>query len=192
MEVDMEAEGASGELGHKRADLEKPTEEERASNGGGDAAKTPSEDHHDSARRRAMAMENDDDDDDEYYDEPLPNPLDAYRQSWARSYGTNGATFEDETDLPPMPNTDIPVLPPSAQPMETMQVFTVKVTQITGGLRWPLGVYGVVAVRDSMYHKRNVLFRRCRNECQTLTSLQACANPTPLSYKSCSVSKFTT
>jgi hypothetical protein len=171
MEVDMEAEGASGELGHKRADLEKPTEEERASNGGGDAAKTPSEDHHDSARRRAMAMENDDDDD-EYYDEPLPNPLDAYRQSWARSYGTNGATFEDETDLPPMPNTDIPVLPPSAQPMETMQVFTVKVTQITGGLRWPLGVYGVVAVRDSMDHKRNVLFRRGRNECQTLTSLQ--------------------
>lgn len=95
MEVDMEAEDASGELGHKKADLEKPTEEERASNGGGDAAKTPSEDHHDRAHRRAMAMEYDDED--EYYDEPLPNPLDAYRQSWARSYGTNGATFEDES-----------------------------------------------------------------------------------------------
>lgn len=92
-----------------------------------------------------------------------------------------------------MPNTDIPVLPPSAQPMETMQVFTVKVTQITGGLQWPLGVYGVVAVRDSMDHKRNVLFRRGRNECQTLTSLQACANcSTHCHRKSCWVSKFTT
>lgn len=72
-----------------------------------------------------------------------------------------------------MRNTDEPVLPMSAQPMDTMQVLYVKATQITGGLQWPLDVYGVVAVRDSLDHKRNVLFRCGRDECQTLTSLQA-------------------
>jgi hypothetical protein len=56
-----------------------------------------------------------------------------------------------------------------------MQIFSVKVTQISSALQWPLDVYGLVAVRDSMDHKRNILFRRCRDECQTLTSLQACA-----------------
>jgi hypothetical protein len=59
--------------------------------------------------------------------------------------------------------------------MDTMQIFSVKVTQITSALQWPLDVYGVVAVRDSIDHKRNILFRRSRDECQTLTSLQACA-----------------
>jgi hypothetical protein len=51
-----------------------------------------------------------------------------------------------------------------------MEVYFVKVTEIKGGLQWPLDVYGDVAVRDSLDHKRNYLFRRGRNEFQTLTS----------------------
>jgi hypothetical protein len=56
--------------------------------------------------------------------------------------------------------------------MSTMQVLYVKVTRITESLQWPLHVYGVIAVRDSMDHKRNFLFRRSRDQCQALASLQ--------------------
>ncbi|KAL5223131.1 hypothetical protein ABZP36_027844 [Zizania latifolia] len=163
MEVDMEAERGGGEEGHKRADPEKATEEPDSGGGGGDA-KRPREGVH----LRSFEME-----EDEYDDEPLPNPLDSYRRSWISFYGDNGDSFEDETERLPMHNTDTPVLPTSAEPMDTMQVFTAKVTEITGGLRWPLAVYGLVAVRDSWDHKRNILFRRTRDDCQTLTSLQA-------------------
>uniref|UniRef100_A0A0D9XXD4 DUF6598 domain-containing protein n=1 Tax=Leersia perrieri TaxID=77586 RepID=A0A0D9XXD4_9ORYZ len=169
MEVDREAERASGEQGHKRADLEEPTE------GGGGDTKRPREDPRDRARRLAMEVD---------FSEPEQNPLDGYRQSWATFYGANGATFEDETELPPMPNTDTPVLSSYAIPRDTMQVYTVKVTQITGGLQWPLAVYGLIA--------RNVLFRRGRDECQTLTSLQACANDSLLELigPSCAIILF--
>lgn len=47
-----------------------------------------------------------------------------------------------------------------------------KVTQITDALQWPLDVYGVIALRDSIDHKRDFLFRRTRDQCQTLASLQ--------------------
>ena len=72
-----------------------------------------------------------------------------------------------------MRHTDGPVLPPRAEPVDTMEIFFVKVAQITGGLQWPLDVYGDVAVRDSLDHKRNYFFRRRREDCQTLTSPQA-------------------
>lgn len=72
-----------------------------------------------------------------------------------------------------MRHTDGPVLPISLRPMETMEIFFVKVAHLTGGLQWPLDIYGDVAVRDSQDWKRNYLFRRDRNNCQTLTSAQA-------------------
>ncbi|KAG8077259.1 hypothetical protein GUJ93_ZPchr0007g4198 [Zizania palustris] len=102
----------------------------------------------DGVRLRSFEME------DEYDDEPPTNPLDGYRRYWIISYGAGGKSFEDETDRLPMPHTDKPV------------------TEITGGLRWPLAVYGLLAVRDSWDRKRNILFRRTRDYCQTLTSLQ--------------------
>lgn len=76
---------------------------------------------------------------------------------------------------PPMCYTDIPMLPATAGPGDTMEVFFVKVNQITSDLQWPLDVYGIVAVRDSLDWKRNYLFSRGRDNCQTLTS-QACSN----------------
>nr|CAB3501653.1 unnamed protein product [Digitaria exilis] len=54
-----------------------------------------------------------------------------------------------------------------------LQIFSVKVMEIMGSLQWPLDVYGHVAVRDALDHKRNYLFRRTRGNCQTLTSPQA-------------------
>ncbi|GJN13673.1 hypothetical protein PR202_gb00403 [Eleusine coracana subsp. coracana] len=60
-----------------------------------------------------------------------------------------------------------------------MEIYYVKVAQITGKLQWPLDVYGDVAVRDNLDYKRNYLFRRSRERCQTLTSPQACAHFVP-------------
>lgn len=61
-------------------------------------------------------------------------------------------------------------LPFDASISDTMEVFSVKVAEISGGLLWPLDIYGVVALRDSTDQNRNVIFNRERHSCQTLTS----------------------
>uniref|UniRef100_A0A0E0NPS1 DUF6598 domain-containing protein n=1 Tax=Oryza rufipogon TaxID=4529 RepID=A0A0E0NPS1_ORYRU len=111
-----------------------------------------------------------DDDDDYGDDEPPSNPLDSYREDWVEIYGKTGS-FEDETEILPMRHTDGPIWPES-WPMNLLQIFSVKVVEVMGDLQWPLDVYGVVAVRDSLDRKRNILFCRERDDCQTL--LQAC------------------
>nr|CAB3448779.1 unnamed protein product [Digitaria exilis] len=94
-----------------------------------------------------------------------------HRKSWLSIFLKNGAIpFEAETQYPPMRYTDVPMLPTTAGPGDTMEVFFVKVTQITRDLQWPLDVHGIFAVRDSFDSRRNYLFRRGRDNCQTLTS----------------------
>jgi len=94
------------------------------------------------------------------------NILDSYRQEWIITYGKMWGSFEDET----MQHTVGPILPISAWPRHMLQIFSVNVTEIKGALQWPLNVYGHVAVRDSLDRKRNYLFRRSREDCQTLAS----------------------
>ncbi|KAF7018264.1 hypothetical protein CFC21_031565 [Triticum aestivum] len=48
----------------------------------------------------------------------------------------------------------------------TLQILSIKLAEIKGGLEWPLPVYGVVAARDTVDHNRNLLFARDRSECQ--------------------------
>ena len=50
----------------------------------------------------------------------------------------------------------------------TLQVFSIKISEIKGGLRWPLSVYGVVAAREAVDHNRNLLFARDRSVYQTI------------------------
>ncbi|KAM0860657.1 hypothetical protein ACQ4PT_046402 [Festuca glaucescens] len=52
---------------------------------------------------------------------------------------------------------------------QTLQIFSIRVTDPTDGLEWPLNVYGYVAARDTIDHNRNYLFRRERDNFQTLT-----------------------
>jgi hypothetical protein len=53
--------------------------------------------------------------------------------------------------------------------METMQIVSVKVASVKEPLCWPLQVFGIVAVRDVLDHKRNLIFQRPRNNCQNIT-----------------------
>ncbi|KAL6907569.1 hypothetical protein ACP4OV_002608 [Aristida adscensionis] len=95
-------------------------------------------------------------------------------ESWRASRffaGWSGidGSFEDITKLPPMRFTDEPARPYEAAPLDALQIFSVKVAGIRGGLKWPLDVFGLVAVRDIVDKKRNVIFNRTRDSCQTLT-----------------------
>ncbi|KAL6642326.1 hypothetical protein ACP70R_020507 [Stipagrostis hirtigluma subsp. patula] len=111
------------------------------------------------------------DEDEEDWGEEM-NVVDSYREDWVRIYGKTGSLFEDDTEIPYMRYTDGPILPMEASPMNLIQIFSVKVVEIKGGLQWPLDVYGHVAVRDSLDHKRNILSRRNREDRQTLASPQ--------------------
>ena len=58
--------------------------------------------------------------------------------------------------------------------LRTMQIYSINVTETEGfALEWPLEVYGVVAARDMVDYRRNLLFLRTRDDCQILTK-QVC------------------
>jgi hypothetical protein len=57
--------------------------------------------------------------------------------------------------------------------MDTLQVISVKVASIEEGLCWPLQVFGMVSARDVLDRKRNIIFHRGRENCQTITE-QVC------------------
>lgn len=52
--------------------------------------------------------------------------------------------------------------------LEALQIASVKVASIKDSLFWPLQVFGTIAVRDVLDHKRNIIFQRPRNNCQTI------------------------
>ncbi|GJN05031.1 hypothetical protein PR202_ga22626 [Eleusine coracana subsp. coracana] len=76
--------------------------------------------------------------------------------------------FEDTTFIPPMRYTD--ELPRDAlSNCDTLQIFSAKVARVGEGLQWPLDVFGIVAIRDSVDQNRNIIFQRSSLNCQTLT-----------------------
>lgn len=72
-------------------------------------------------------------------------------------------------NIPAMRFTDNPSPECGAWPMGTLQVFSVKVAGIRGGLHWPFDVFGMISVRDNVDFNRNTVFNRARDNCQTLT-----------------------
>ncbi|CAD6252149.1 unnamed protein product [Miscanthus lutarioriparius] len=62
-----------------------------------------------------------------------------------------------------------PKWPQWASQPTTLQIFSVKVASIRGGLQWPLHVFGMVAIRDCADQNRNMIFDRSRDNCQILT-----------------------
>ncbi|KXG23079.1 uncharacterized protein LOC8076284 [Sorghum bicolor] len=161
--LDLEVKRGESEQSHERSDLETTVAAEMVSGGDAKRPRKGNNDHH--------AME--------VVEEEEDGEMGAYeifeihRKDWIASYGKNdAAAFYKPTELLPMRHTDGPVIPFFVTPMDTMEIFLVKVAHLTDGLQWPLDVYGDVAVRDSLDWKRNYLFCRDRNNCQTLTSSQ--------------------
>lgn len=68
--------------------------------------------------------------------------------------------------------------PAHAGPKTCLQIFSIEVTELSGGLQWPLEVYGLVATRDSRDHNRNVIFRR-RREASLILTQQVCSSSEP-------------
>uniref|UniRef100_A0A453JC98 DUF6598 domain-containing protein n=2 Tax=Aegilops tauschii TaxID=37682 RepID=A0A453JC98_AEGTS len=91
-----------------------------------------------------------------------------YRVFWEQMFGKDGGSYEDITMIPPMAFTDRGCK--FADLQSTIQIFSIKVKETTGGLKWPLDVYGMVAVRDVVDHNLNVIFHRERDNCQIITT----------------------
>ncbi|KAG2661516.1 hypothetical protein PVAP13_1KG508400, partial [Panicum virgatum] len=58
----------------------------------------------------------------------------------------------------------------------SLQTYYIKIEVGTrpADIQWPLQVFGVVAVRDSIDSMRNIIFYRDRDDCQTLTEEDPC------------------
>jgi hypothetical protein len=61
---------------------------------------------------------------------------------------------------------------------KSMQIISIKVAAIRGGLRWPIDVFGMVTVRDvlDLDRKRNIIFARARSNCQIITEEVICTH----------------
>ncbi|TVU38238.1 hypothetical protein EJB05_11595, partial [Eragrostis curvula] len=106
-------------------------------------------------------------------DEDLPEVEDneeqlasEYRKNWiwSRLY-----SFEETTCIPAMRFTDNHPPPSEANTRTTIQVFSAKIAGLSGGLHFPIDVFGVIAARDSADRRRNIIFSRTRDNCKTIT-----------------------
>ncbi|KAF7006746.1 hypothetical protein CFC21_026489 [Triticum aestivum] len=91
------------------------------------------------------------------------------RRIWERRWAGRYGAFDNETSIGPMRYTFKPLTPEYLFTEQTVQIFSIRVRAPTDGLRWPLHVHGHIATRDSMDQNRNYLFRRTRDNCQSLT-----------------------
>ncbi|KAM0915375.1 hypothetical protein ACQ4PT_010908 [Festuca glaucescens] len=93
-----------------------------------------------------------------------------YRDGWNGFWAPERGTYEDTTIIPAMRFTDVEPAKCPACPTGTLQVFSFEVAAIAEELRWPLDVYGLIAVRDHVDRNRNIVFARSRDNCQTITA----------------------
>ncbi|KAE8806440.1 hypothetical protein D1007_17245 [Hordeum vulgare] len=112
----------------------------------------------------------------EQIDEEMANEAEAFASHesiWESNWGETCGFFTDTTSLSSMQFTHcgpagcISHRYCGSTP-ETLQVFSIKLSGIAEGLAWPLSVYGVIAVRDTADHNRNILFSCTRSEAQEL------------------------
>ncbi|KAK3162453.1 hypothetical protein QOZ80_1BG0089720 [Eleusine coracana subsp. coracana] len=91
-----------------------------------------------------------------------------FRRGWERDYANDHGSFEDIT-VPPMRYAFTPA-PKYTICENALQIFSVKVAKLKDeDIGWPLHVYGLIATRDSVDPRRNLLFHRTRDDYQILT-----------------------
>ncbi|CAL5031624.1 unnamed protein product [Urochloa decumbens] len=92
-----------------------------------------------------------------------------FRKDWDSTYGSLGfGSFDKKTEIPCKRFTYNPA-PRGGALTDSLQVFYVKVAELSGGLQFPLEVFGMVALRDSVDYNRNIIFERERDNFQKLT-----------------------
>uniref|UniRef100_A0A0A9AJ01 DUF6598 domain-containing protein n=1 Tax=Arundo donax TaxID=35708 RepID=A0A0A9AJ01_ARUDO len=136
-------------------------------------------------RERAMAWAKWNEEEEKAHEEEWLNRFEIqaskFRDSWMALWSSHCGSFDATTEIKNMRFTDKPAPIHGAYPCDTLQIFSVKVAGIRGGLQWPLDVFGMIAVRDSIDQRRNIIFKRERDNCQTLTEKDSClvlAGPT--------------
>ncbi|XP_044407038.1 uncharacterized protein [Triticum aestivum] len=96
-----------------------------------------------------------------------------FRDSWISIWGAEFGSFDQTTDIQPMRYTDAEAPGGYAEPLDTLQIYSIKVAEIRGGLRWPIHVYGMIDARDIVDRNRNIIFDRSRDDCQTIVAPSA-------------------
>ncbi|XP_048572251.1 uncharacterized protein LOC125552663 isoform X2 [Triticum urartu] len=96
-----------------------------------------------------------------------PNAYDLHRNFWNSMFaGPRYGCYETTTSIPPMRFTDD--VCDLAGPLETLQIFSVKVVGVKKGISWPLSLYGKIAARDTVDRNRNIIFDCERDNCEIL------------------------
>ncbi|KAF7073655.1 hypothetical protein CFC21_078606 [Triticum aestivum] len=93
-----------------------------------------------------------------------------HRADWDWIFARHYGPFDQTTSIPASCFTGL--RRPTkcyASTQEMLQIFWIKVRKIKKPLKWPLQVFGSIAVRDVLDHNRIMVFDRQRDNCQTLT-----------------------
>uniref|UniRef100_A0A0E0FNX9 DUF6598 domain-containing protein n=1 Tax=Oryza nivara TaxID=4536 RepID=A0A0E0FNX9_ORYNI len=101
-------------------------------------------------------------------EEELLTELSRYRRYWTDLWSDDSGDIDRRTEIGPMRYTE--ESPRFAMLLDLLEVFSFEVTELKGILRWPIDVFGLISVRDSLDRNRNYIFERTRNNCQTLTA----------------------
>ncbi|KAM0901356.1 hypothetical protein ACQ4PT_020047 [Festuca glaucescens] len=93
---------------------------------------------------------------------------DEFNAMWMRNWGDEIESMDRKTTIGSVRYADVDSPGVPVGPKATLQLFEVRISEISG-LIWPLQVYGFVAARDSVDYKRNMIFERERDNCQIIT-----------------------
>ncbi|KQJ92278.1 hypothetical protein BRADI_4g42627v3 [Brachypodium distachyon] len=86
-----------------------------------------------------------------------------FRREWMELWSA------DHAEVPALRFNQEPV-PSHAGFHPALQIFSVKVIELKSIMRWPIDVFGFIAVRDALDQKRNHIFERARDNCQRVTA----------------------
>uniref|UniRef100_A0A0D9XN57 DUF6598 domain-containing protein n=1 Tax=Leersia perrieri TaxID=77586 RepID=A0A0D9XN57_9ORYZ len=93
--------------------------------------------------------------------------IEEFRRVWMSRHARNFGSFQHTTTIPAMRYT-FGHIPQVAGTDNGLQVFSIKLILLNTD-EWPLHVYGLVAARDCLDPRRNLLFHRTRDNPQILT-----------------------
>ncbi|KAM0908464.1 hypothetical protein ACQ4PT_015437 [Festuca glaucescens] len=91
-----------------------------------------------------------------------------FNAMWMKNWGDEIKSMDRKTSIGSVRYADVDSPRGPVSPVDTLQFFEVKISEISG-LKWPLQVYGFVAARDSVDFKRNMIFERGRDNCQIIS-----------------------